>query len=298
MTQNWLITGASSGIGRALTKTLLERGHRVTATARALHRLDDLKVQYPDRLEVVSMELTDQHAIREAIQGAFSRMGHVDVVVSNAGYGLFGAGEEVSDEQIRHQIDTNLIGSIQVIRAALAPLRQQGGGHIIQVSSEGGQIAYPNFSVYHATKWGIEGFIESVAQEVAPFNISFTIAEPGPTNTDFAKALVTPPSMAIYDATPAGDVRRSIAEGSFQVKGDADRMARVIIESASSSPYPRRLVMGGDSYTSIRSALVSRIEELDAQKSIAYSTDSDCMGTDPSLQSSVTPRRSPGDSFH
>jgi NAD(P)-dependent dehydrogenase (short-subunit alcohol dehydrogenase family) len=111
------------------------------------------------------------------------------VVVSNAGYGLFGAAEEVSDAQIERQVATNLVGSIHVIRAALPHLRAQGGGRIVQVSSEGGQIAYPSFSLYHATKWGIEGFVEAVAQEVAPFGIAFTLVEPGPTGTNFAAGL-------------------------------------------------------------------------------------------------------------
>ena len=118
--------------------------------------------------------------------------------VNNAAYGLFGAAEEVSDDQIRHQIDTNLIGSFQVIRAVLPHLRAQGGGRVLQVSSEGGQIAYPNFSLYHATKWGIEGFVEAVAQEVAPFDIEFTIAEPGPAKTSFGSGMVSPPPMDVY----------------------------------------------------------------------------------------------------
>jgi len=142
-------------------------------------------------------------------------LGRIDVVVNNAGYRLFGAAEEVSDDQIRHQIDTNLIGSIQVIRAALPHLRAQGGGRILQVSSEGGQIAYPNFSLYHATKWGIEGFVEAVAQEVAPFNIECTIAEPGPAKTSFGGGLVSPPLMDVYEHTPAGEMRRAMTAGTF-----------------------------------------------------------------------------------
>ena len=137
-----------------------------------------------------------------------------------------------SDEQIRHQIDTNLIGSIQVIRAALPHMRAQGGGRILQVSSEGGQIAYPNFSLYHATKWGIEGFVEAVSQEVAPFGIEFIIAEPGPARTDFGRGLVAPQPMEAYDATPAGEIRRAIAEGTFEAKGDPVKMAQAMIEAA------------------------------------------------------------------
>jgi NAD(P)-dependent dehydrogenase (short-subunit alcohol dehydrogenase family) len=181
MTRTWLITGASSGLGRLMTERLLVRGDRVVATTRREDSLADLQWEHGDRLVVSVLDLTDTAGIRAVLASAFRQLGQIDVLVSNAGYGLFGAAEEVTDAQIDHQIATNLIGSIQFIRTAIPRLRQQGGGCIVQVSSEGGQIAYPNFSVYHATKWGIEGFIESVAQEVAPFGIDFIIVEPGPT---------------------------------------------------------------------------------------------------------------------
>jgi NAD(P)-dependent dehydrogenase (short-subunit alcohol dehydrogenase family) len=161
--------------------------------------------------------------VRRVVDEAFSTLGKIDVVVSNAGYGLFGAAEEVSDEQIRAQIDTNLIGSIQVIRAALPRLRKQGGGRILQVSSEGGQIAYPNFSLYHATKWGIEGFVEAVAQEVEAFNIQLTLIEPGATATDFGKSLVSPPPLEVYENTAVGAMRRAVKSGTGFTFADANK---------------------------------------------------------------------------
>ena len=176
MTKTWLITGASSGLGRLMTERLLARGDRVVATVRHEDSLTDLQKKHGDRLVVPALDLTDTAGIRAVLASAFRQLGRIDVLVSNAGYGLFGAAEEVTDAQIDHQIATNLIGSIQFIRAAIPHLRQQGGGRIVQVSSEGGQIAYPAFSLYHATKWGIEGFIESAAQEVAPFGIDSVIA--------------------------------------------------------------------------------------------------------------------------
>ena len=160
---------------------------------------------------------------------AFAALGRIDVVVSNAAYGLFGAAEEVTDAQIRHQLDTNLVGSIAVIRAALPHLRAQGGGRVLQVSSEGGQTASPNFSLYHASKWVTEGFVESVAQEVAPFGIAFTLVEPGPARTGFGQGLVSPPPMAVYDDTPAGAVRRAVAEWSLAIYGDPVKMVRAAI---------------------------------------------------------------------
>jgi NAD(P)-dependent dehydrogenase (short-subunit alcohol dehydrogenase family) len=272
-TRNWFITGTTSGFGRLMCEMLLARGDTVVATARRPALLDDLKALHGDALQVHQLDITDTAGVRRVMDDAFAGGARVDVVVNNAGYGLFGAGEEVSDEQIRHQIDTNLVGSIQVIRAALPHLRAQGGGRILQVSSEGGQIAYPNFSLYHATKWGIEGFIESVAQEVAPFGIEFTILEPGPAGTDFGRSLVRPPPMAAYDDTPAGEVRRAIASGAFVIKGDATKMARAMIDTVEQSPAPRRLALGSTSYHSIREALVQRLALLDAQRAITCATD-------------------------
>jgi NAD(P)-dependent dehydrogenase (short-subunit alcohol dehydrogenase family) len=273
MTTTWFITGTSSGIGRAIAEKLLARGDRVAATLRKPNALDDLKAQYGAKLWVASLDVTDDAAIRDVLARAFAELGRIDVLVSNAGYAVFGAGEEASDEQLRKQIDTNLIGSMQLIRAALPHLRAQGGGRILQVSSEGGQIAYPNFSLYHATKWGIEGFVESVAQEVAPFGISFTLVEPGPAKTGFADGLVAPTPMAVYENTPAGDVRRAIQSGDFAISGDPLKMAQAIIDSTAITPAPKRLLLGREAHGRVRAALLERLAALDAQQDIAYSTE-------------------------
>jgi NAD(P)-dependent dehydrogenase (short-subunit alcohol dehydrogenase family) len=275
MSRTWFITGTSSGFGRLLTEKLLARGDRVAATLRRMDALDDLRQTYGDRLWIASLDLTDQDAIRPTVDRAFAELGRIDVVVNNAGYGLFGAAEEVTDEQIRHQIDTNLIGSIAVIRAALPHLRAQGGGLIQQVASEGGQISYPNFSLYHASKWGIEGFVDAVAKEVAPFGIKFTIVEPGPTRTDFGKGLVSAEPMAVYENTPAGEVRRAIAQGGFAVKGDPDRMADAMIAYADHDNPPLRLALGGATYPSIKAALEGRLAELEAHKATTLAMDFD-----------------------
>lgn len=268
MTQTWLITGTSSGFGRILTEKLLARGDRVAATLRRPDALEDLKAIHGDRLWIAALDLTDTAAIRSIVERAFADLGRIDVVVSNAGYGLFGAAEEVDDDQIRRQIDTNLLGSIQLIRAVLPHLRQQGGGRILQVSSEGGQIAYPNFSIYHATKWGIEGFVEAVSQEVAPFGISFTLVEPGPTNTDFGRGVVSAEPMAVYEDTPSGQIRRALASGGFEITGDPLKMVDAMLDVAEQQPAPKRLALGSGSYASIRTALTERLAELEAQKQI------------------------------
>ncbi|CAB3650362.1 3-phenylpropionate-dihydrodiol/cinnamic acid-dihydrodiol dehydrogenase [Paraburkholderia sediminicola] len=274
MVKTWFITGTSSGLGRLLAERLLQRGDRVVATLRHEGALDELKQRYEDRLHVLTFDVTDIRAVHSNITAAFEAMGRIDVVVNNAGYGLFGAAEEVTDEQIDRQIATNLTGSIQVIRATLPHLRRQGGGRIVQVSSEGGQIAYPNFSLYHATKWGIEGFVESVAKEVRPFGIDFVIVEPGPTSTQFGAGLDHAVPMPEYDDTPAGDVRRAIASNSFAIRGDAGKTVNAMIVAADSAHPPLRLTLGGGACDSIRAALAERLKVLEAQKDIAFSVDS------------------------
>ncbi|MFM9271180.1 SDR family oxidoreductase [Halomonas elongata] len=275
MSKTWLITGTSTGLGRLLTERLLERGDRVVATLRQPGVLDELLQRHGDRLHALTLDVTDTQAIRTVMQEAFERMGRIDVVVSNAGYGLFGAGEEVSDAQIERQIATNLTGSIQLIRAALPHLREQGGGRIVQVSSEGGQIAYPNFSLYHATKWGIEGFVESVSKEVAPFGIDCLIIEPGPTGTNFAAGLDHAHPLACYEDTPAGEVRRAVASGDFAIKGDAAKTVDAIIVAADAEMPPFRLALGSTAYTSIRQALTERLRLLEEQKAVALAADLD-----------------------
>ena len=274
MMKTWFITGTSSGLGRVLAEQLLQRGDRVVATLRRDGPLDELKKQHGDRLRVVTLDVTDTRAIRTCVADAFDAMGQIDVIVNNAGYGLFGAAEELTDAQIDRQIATNLTGSIQVIRAALPLLRRQGGGRIVQVSSEGGQIAYPNFSLYHATKWGIEGFVESVAKEVAPFGIDFVIVEPGPTSTQFGAGLDHAAPMPEYDDTPAGEVRRAVASNSFAIRGDAGKTVAAMIVAADSTHPPLRLTLGGGAYGSISAALAERLKALETQKEIAFSADS------------------------
>jgi NAD(P)-dependent dehydrogenase (short-subunit alcohol dehydrogenase family) len=273
MSKTWFITGTSSGFGRLMTEKLLARGDTVVATLRRTGALDDLQTQYADRLDIVELDVTDSAAVRRTVDTAFASHDRIDVVVSNAGYGLFGAAEELTDEQIRQQIDTNLIGSMQLIRAALPNLRAQGGGRIIQVASEGGQFAYPGFSAYHATKWGIEGFVEAVAQEVADFGIELTIAEPGPAATDFGAALALATPLAAYEGSLLGEVRRSITGGTFETRGDPDKFTQAIIDTADQTPAPRRITLGSDAYTHIRSALQSRLDELESQKDLAHTTD-------------------------
>jgi NAD(P)-dependent dehydrogenase (short-subunit alcohol dehydrogenase family) len=273
--KSWFITGINSGFGRQMTEQLLARGDRVAGTARKLEALGDLKAVYGDRLWLAGLDVTDTPAIHRVVDAAFAAFGSIDVVVNNAGYGLFGAAEELADAQIVHQIDTNVIGSIQVVRAALPHLRAQGGGRIMQLSSMGGQIAFPGLSLYHTSKWAIEGFFEATALDIAPFNIQATLVEPGGARTSFAfgSATLGTNALAAYVDTPAGAARRRIEDGPRPPLGDPAKMARAIIASADGETAPKRLTLGSDAYTLMHAALSERLAALEAQKELAYSTD-------------------------
>jgi len=271
--KTWLITGTSTGLGRVLTEKLLAKGDRVVATVRKADALNKLKEIYPENLRVAVLDLTDTAAIKTVVDQAFADLGQIDVVVNNAGYALFCSVEEASDEQIVHQINTNVIGSIQVFRAALPHFRKQGHGRILQISSAGGQTTYPNFGYYHTTKWAVEGFCDTIAKELAPLNIGVTIVEPGAHQTSFGSGMTTAPVMEAYENTPAGEVRRAIAAGTFPIKGDVDKSVQAMIDSVEVSPAPLRLALGGDAYRDMRAALVSRLEALDAQKELALASE-------------------------
>jgi NAD(P)-dependent dehydrogenase (short-subunit alcohol dehydrogenase family) len=275
MTQRtWLITGVNSGFGRLITEALLERGDRVAGTVRKLEAMNDLKAKYGDRLWLANLDMTELPAVRSVVNKVFAELGMIDVIVSNAGYGLFGAAEELSDEQVAHQLATNLFGPIQLIRAALPHLRAQGGGRIIGLSTYGGQAALPGGSLYHASKWGLEGFLDSIAQELASFRIGVSIIEPGGARTNFrfgGAQLGT--QLEAYKGTPAAIVHTMIKDTSRLPPGDPAKMAKVIIDSVDQNPPPKRIALGSDAYGVIHKALTDRLSALEAQREIALSTD-------------------------
>jgi NAD(P)-dependent dehydrogenase (short-subunit alcohol dehydrogenase family) len=275
MTQRtWLITGVSSGFGLQLTEQLLRRGDRVIGTVRDARKIPEAARNYPQTFFAEVLDVTDTRAVREVVDRAFARHDRIDVVISNAGYGLFGAAEELSDTQVGHIIATNLAGSIQLIRAALPHLRKQGGGRIIQISSYGGQVAFAGNSLYHATKWGIEGFAESVAQEVAPFGIGVTIVEPGGARTEFRRGSAQVAAlMPEYDATPAHAFLKMLDPKSAPAPGDPARMAARIIESVDVEPAPLRMVLGSQALSSTIATLRKRLAGFEAQAALAASTD-------------------------
>lgn len=267
----WFVTGASRGFGRELTEQLLARGHRVAATLRRPEQLDDLAAQHRDRLWVRALDVTDTAQMRRVVAEAFADLGRVDVVISNAGFGVFGAAEDLTDEQVEAVIATNLTASIQLARAVVPYLRAQGGGRLLQLSSMGGHIAFPAFSLYHAAKWGIEGFYESLSAEVEPFGIRTTLVEPGMIRSTFYQAATRVPVSPPYRGTPADRAPIPLE----QMPGDQAKVAGAMIGAALAPDPPRRLLLGSDAYRLVHDALAARLADVEGQKDQTATTDVD-----------------------
>jgi NAD(P)-dependent dehydrogenase (short-subunit alcohol dehydrogenase family) len=243
MPKTWFITGASRGFGREWTRAALERGDSVAATARDLSTLDDLVGAHGDRLLPIRLDVTDRAGDFAAVARAHEHFGRLDVVVNNAGYGQFGFVEELSEDEARAQIETNLFGALWITQAALPFLREQGSGHILQVSSIGGISAFPNTGMYHASKWALEGFSQSLAQEVADLGIRITIIEPGGFDTDWGGSSAqhaTP--LAAYEEAHAKALERRRARVS--VPGDPVASSAAVLTVVDSDDPPLRLFLG------------------------------------------------------
>lgn len=270
--ETWLITGVSSGFGYEMTKQLLETGKTVIGTVRSRDKVQNLIDTYPDTFDCRLLDVTDIPAVKATVTRAFASHNRIDVVVSNAGYGLFGCAEELSDQEIDHSIATNLTGSIHLIKAALPHLRAQGGGRIIQMSTYGAQVTYPANSMYHATKFGIEGFCEAVAQEVAQFNIGVTMVEPGGARTEFRYGSAQVATlMPEYERCHGFLTMLDPAQG--LAPGDPVRMAERIIESVAQEPAPLRIVLGSQALNATIERLEQRLGDYRTQTELAASTD-------------------------
>ena len=239
--KTWFITGASRGFGRIWAAAALERGDRVAATARDARSLRELAETHGDRVVPIELDVTDRERVFAAVALAADRLGGLDVVVNNAGYGLFGMVEEVSERQARQQIDTNLLGALWVTQAALPIMRERGRGHLLQVSSIGGIAAFPTLGLYNASKWGLEGMSEALAQEVAPFGIRVTIVEPGPYGTDWSAG-----SAVHAGAIEAYEVVREARRAGATARSPRDPAvtAEVILELVDLEDPPLRLFLG------------------------------------------------------
>jgi len=243
MSKIWFITGAGRGLGKEFAKAALNRGDRVAATARDPHALDDLVAAHGDGVLPLQLDVTDRGAVDAAVAATVDRFGRLDIVVNNAGYGLFGMVEELTAEQLRDQLDVNLFGVLHVVQAVLPTLRGQGAGHIVQISTIGGVAAFPGLGGYHASKWALEGLSESLAQEVAAFGVKVTLVEPGAFATDWAgSSAVHAKPLPQYDEIRAMMAERRSASASSSGKPSAAGAA--LLEIVDSPTPPLRVLFG------------------------------------------------------
>lgn len=270
----WFITGCSSGLGHALAWRVLARGHRLVATARRPETLADLVASHPDQCRVFALDVAVAAQIAPVVAQAAAAFGRLDVVVNNAGYGLIGAVEEVSDEQIARSFETNFFGALRVMRAALPILRAQRRGHFVNISAAAAIANYPGFSIYGATKCALEGVSESLAAEVRPLGLKVTLVQPGPFRTDFiARSLERAPGrIADYEAT-SGKFLRFLETMNGRQPGDPNKAAEAIITVVASEHPPLRLVLGKYANEKARRKLASAARELDAGSAVALATD-------------------------
>jgi NAD(P)-dependent dehydrogenase (short-subunit alcohol dehydrogenase family) len=239
----WFITGTSRGFGREWATAALERGDRVAAAARDVGTLKDLTTKYGDRLLPLALDVNDRQAAFAAVEQARAKFGRLDVVVNNAGYGLFGMVEEISEQQARAQMETNFFGALWVTQAVLPILRAQKSGHILQVSSVGGITAFPGLGLYHASKWALEGMSQALAGELAPFGVHLTLIEPGGFQTDWAgpSAKHAAPKSE-YDVVKAqlAETRKTITPK----RGDPTATAKAIFAVVDAPKPPLRIFLG------------------------------------------------------
>ncbi|MEV1001374.1 SDR family NAD(P)-dependent oxidoreductase [Nonomuraea sp. NPDC050202] len=265
MSKVWFITGSSRGLGRQFVEAALSRGDRVAATARATASLDDLVTAYGDAVLPLAMDVTDKAAVLESVKAAKEHFGRLDVIVNNAGFAQIGAVEELTEQQLRDQMETNLFGAVWVIQAALPYLREQRSGHIIQLSSAAGLIAMPLGGAYHASKWALEGLNEALAGEVAGFGVKVTIVEPGGFATRDGKNPDPLDNGHVALPDPAyDDLRLRLgAVAGRQPAGDPAAAAQALLKLADLDNPPLRVLFGQGFYPMIQQAYTDRLKTWD-----------------------------------
>jgi NAD(P)-dependent dehydrogenase (short-subunit alcohol dehydrogenase family) len=272
----WFITGASRGFGRSFARAALAASDRVAATARDTSSLDDLLSEHGDAILPIRLDVTDRDAAFAAVRQAHEQFGRLDVVVNNAGYGVSGAIEELSEEQARRQIEVNLFGALWVTQAALPILRDQGSGWIVQVSSIGGLAAFPLTGIYHASKWALEGFSETLRQEVEPFGIKVLMVEPSGFRTDWAgSSMDRADPIDAYQGIEAIAERRASQqqENNGSQPGNPDLAAQALLDTLDRDDPPFRLLLGNIAYDVAVSRYESRLEEFRAGEPVARGAD-------------------------
>jgi NAD(P)-dependent dehydrogenase (short-subunit alcohol dehydrogenase family) len=284
MTQVWFLTGSSRGLGRSIAEAVLAHGDKLVATARRVEQLDDLSARYGAQVKVVELDVADAAAAGRAVQTAIDTFGRLDVVVNNAGYGTVAAFEDTSEADFRAQIDTNFYGVVNVTRAILPILRQQGAGHIIQISSVGGRIGTPGLAAYQAAKWAVGGFSEALATEITPVGIKLTVVEPGGMKTNWAAtALSGTAKVSPAYAGSVGMIVDLIVKHTDMLASDPDKVAQVIVKLANYPKPPLHLLVGSDAvhYAGIMES--GRRDSDAAWREVSISTDFSATGPIPAF---------------
>jgi NADP-dependent 3-hydroxy acid dehydrogenase YdfG len=270
----WFITGASTGFGRILAEEVLRTGGKVVATARKLDKVADLETSYPKTAKAIALDVTDAGQVDSAVTQAFTQFGQVDVLVNNAGYGVAGAIEEVSEAEFMPMFETNVFGLLKVTRAFLPRLRKQRNGHIINISSIGGLIGGQGIGMYNATKFAVEGLSEALAAELAPLGIRVTVIEPGPFRTDFLgrSGVIAETRISDYDNT-AGNMRKYFSENDGKQKGDPLRAVQAMIQVVESPNPPLHLLLGVSALQRMRTKLDGWGKEIAAWEQVTAGAD-------------------------
>jgi NAD(P)-dependent dehydrogenase (short-subunit alcohol dehydrogenase family) len=267
----WFITGAARGFGRIWAEAALKRGDKVVATVRNVSELDEVVKSYGDAVLVLSLDVTDRDAAFKAVNQGAAHFGRLDVILSNAGYGYFGAIEELVPEQVKANFETNVFGTLWVIQAALPILRAQGSGHIITVSSIGGIMSFPTGGSYNGTKFAVEAMSEALAGEVAPFGIKVTILEPGSYSTGFRIAAQAPPTIEAYDRV------RQHVRSAFKPEeiGDPAATAAAILEAVDAEQPPLRLVLGSTTIAKFKGVYAARLSNWEKWEAVSNAAQSE-----------------------
>lgn len=273
-TRTWFITGSSTGFGRILAEEVLNAGGNVVATARKVEQVADLEQKYPGRVLALPLDVTKQEQVDAAVAKTLERFGRVDVLVNNAGYGVIGAIEEVSEAELGPMYETNVFGLLRVTRAFLPQLRKQRSGHILNLSSIGGLTAAPGWGLYQSTKFAVEGLSEALAQEVAPLGIKLTIIEPGPFRTDFLgrSGVEAITKIDDYDVT-AANARRYMSGQDGKQPGDPLKAAHAMMQVVETENPPLRLLLGASALKRLREKIDRWQQELAAWEPVTVGAD-------------------------
>jgi NAD(P)-dependent dehydrogenase (short-subunit alcohol dehydrogenase family) len=285
MSKVWLVTGSASGLGRNIAEAVLASGDRLIATARDPGRLEDLIKKYGDQIRTAPLDVADEAAAYVAVQVAIDAFGRLDVAVNNAGYGDFAPFEQLSSERFKAVIDTNFYGVVNVTRAALPIMRKQKSGCILQISSVGGRLGVPGNSPYHAAKWAVGGFTESLAKEVAPFGVKVCALEPAGMRTNWGARANRDREDLFSDYEPSvGGVMQALESRWGHENSDPAKVAQVVLRLAASDSLPAHLLIGSDAVQHARQAEATRAADAERWREVSVSTDADAPRSMPALQ--------------